>query len=354
MNILKFAILATVGLLALSSCESVGTNSAGTSLHGTISDAGDLQVFFDIVKMNKTQVIAKAPIAADGSFNIDLEQRPEPGIYRLRVGSQRAYFLLEGDERNLEVNTSMNKIGAHDFVIEGATAGNEMIANMAKIRRKEIGPTQLVPLIQSTKNPIAAMHYTMLGLQPSTENIAEMRKVAVRLQETYPNSEYTSMYSAELGNMEKELARQQSQQLVRVGEIAPDISLPNPDGKVIKLSDLKGQVVLLDFWASWCGPCRRANPHVVKTYDKFKDKGFTVYSVSLDRPGQANRWKEAIAKDNLSWPNHVSDLKYWNSAPASTYGVRGIPKTFLIDKDGRIASTSVNPYSLDEELEKLL
>ncbi|MEL6944443.1 MAG: TlpA disulfide reductase family protein, partial [Bacteroidota bacterium] len=133
-------------------------------------------------------------------------------------------------------------------------------------------------------------------------------------------------------------------------------------------------VVLLDFWASWCGPCRRANPNVVDLYNRYKDKGFTVFSVSLDGPRKTQglnqqqlqeqfdrskqKWIAAIEKDNLTWPYHVSDLKYWSAAPAQTYGVRSIPKTFLIDKEGKIVKTGVNPMSgirqLEEDIKALL
>jgi peroxiredoxin len=137
-----------------------------------------------------------------------------------------------------------------------------------------------------------------------------------------------------------------------VGQKAPEIALPSPDGKVIKLSSLKGKVVLLDFWASWCGPCRKANPDVVKLYQKYKDQGFTVYSVSLDQSKQ--KWEQAIAKDGLLWENHVSDLKFWYSKAAEDYGIEAIPATFLIDKDGVIIDTDLHGNSLENAVKKAL
>lgn len=136
------------------------------------------------------------------------------------------------------------------------------------------------------------------------------------------------------------------------GKPAPDFEETKPDGSTMKLSDLKGKVVLLDFWASWCGPCRRENPNVVKLYEQYKDKGFTVMSVSLDKDRQ--RWLDAIEKDNLSWPNHVSDLKYWSSKAAKLYGVTGIPYTVLIDAEGNIVRTKLRGEELAVELERLL
>jgi thiol-disulfide isomerase/thioredoxin len=132
------------------------------------------------------------------------------------------------------------------------------------------------------------------------------------------------------------------------GKEALDFMQPKLDGKPLRLSDLRGKVVLLDFWASWCGPCRRENPNVVKIYDKYKDAGFTVLSVSLDK--DKNAWQEAIKRDNLSWANHVSDLKAWSNEAAQLYKVTGIPFTVLIDKEGKIIKTNVR----GEELELLL
>ena len=135
------------------------------------------------------------------------------------------------------------------------------------------------------------------------------------------------------------------------GKEALDFMQPKLDGKPLRLSDLRGKVVLLDFWASWCGPCRRENPNVVKIYEKYKDAGFTVMSVSLDK--DKNAWQEAIKRDNLSWTNHVSDLKAWSNEAAQLYKVTGIPFTVLIDKDGKIIKTNVRGEELGELLKNV-
>lgn len=136
-----------------------------------------------------------------------------------------------------------------------------------------------------------------------------------------------------------------------IGAIAPDLAFPDPSGQIRKLSDLRGKVVLLDFWASWCRPCRGENPHVVAMYHKYHDKGFEVFSVSLDRD-KAN-WEKAIMADGLIWPNHVSDLKYWSSEAARIYGVSSIPCTFLLDQNGRIIAKNLRGESLAKALEQL-
>ncbi|MBK7286682.1 MAG: redoxin domain-containing protein [Flavobacteriales bacterium] len=184
--------------------------------------------------------------------------------------------------------------------------------------------------------------------------------MAVRdsLRKTIPNSEYFAGFRDEVDRMEQQAKAGQLQEeqqakldnLIPVGSVAPDFSQASPEGKQIALSDLRGKVVLIDFWASWCRPCRMENPNVKKVYDRFHNKGFEILGVSLDKDKSA--WTGAIKQDGLPW-KHVSDLAFWNNAVAQQYGVSSIPYTVLVDRDGKVLAKNLRGPALEAKLAEI-
>ncbi|HAP02319.1 MAG TPA: thioredoxin family protein, partial [Bacteroidetes bacterium] len=150
----------------------------------------------------------------------------------------------------------------------------------------------------------------------------------------------------------KKMQRKPGESLFENGTLIPEINIPDVNGKNISLQSLKGKYVLVDFWASWCMPCRKENPNVVEAYNKYKDKGFTVYSISLD--DDIEKWKKAIEQDHLSWPYHVSELKGWESEVVHQFGIEGIPTNYLIDKEGIIIASNLRGKELENILTQVI
>ena len=144
----------------------------------------------------------------------------------------------------------------------------------------------------------------------------------------------------------------EARKITAIGKTAPDFTQPDTMGRAVKLSDLRGKYVLVDFWASWCGPCRAENPNLVKSFNRFKDKGFTVLGVSLDQPGKKEAWMAAIHKDGLGW-TQVSDLKFWDNEAAVLYGIKAVPANLLLDREGKIIAKDLRGAELDKKLSEV-
>ncbi len=172
------------------------------------------------------------------------------------------------------------------------------------------------------------------------EDFPFLDSLATRLKQDLPNSRYVADFAKGVDQMRG----------TTIGQLAPEIELPNPQGETKKLSDLRGNVVMIDFWAAWCGPCRRENPNVVRLYNKYHDQGFEIFGVSLDR--SKDDWVKAIEKDGLTW-TQVSDLSYFNSAAAQTYGITAIPATVLLDKEGKIIARNLRGQALEDKLAEI-
>ena len=244
-----------------------------------------------------------------------------------------------------EYNASMNvqkSVGAN--AVSGAQQLVKAVVNKYQTAYNETDAAisnQIKQAILDNKDDIATLMF--LDLYPKEQNAALHESVINALYKKYPThpivkERYTIMNSP-AGR-------------TGIGSMAPELAFPDPDGNIRKLSDLRGKVVLIDFWASWCGPCRRESPNVRNVYQKYHDQGFEVFSVSLDR--DANSWKKAIKDDQLVWPNHVSDLKYWSSEAAAIYGVRSIPAMFLLDREGRIVAKDLRGAALENAVRELL
>jgi len=187
---------------------------------------------------------------------------------------------------------------------------------------------------------LGGMKATMSEGEQAQLNEEEMRMMLAVLQQEVRRKQMEQMQN-------NPQAQPGGQTNVTVGEPAPEISLPTPDGDALSLSDLRGKVVLIDFWASWCKPCRAENPNVVGVYNQYKDQGFEILGVSLDRSKDA--WVQAIQQDNLTW-KHVSDLQFWNSEAAQTYGVSSIPYTVLVDREGNVIAERLRGGGLESKL----
>jgi thiol-disulfide isomerase/thioredoxin len=363
----QFLLLTTALLILFSSCGGL----KGTKVSGKLTGASELSIFLDKVGMNtaNNMRLAAEKTDKDGSFKFSIPDGIKKGVYKITVGAQALEFIVDGTEKDIVITGDLAKMNSEGFDVKGSPLCEKYMATVKSAIKGEIDVNGLKTLAEKDADPLVAFMIAT-RLFNFREEFADIHtKVAARLKAT--NIDFAEDYDQMTQALQQQAARKAAMEKVKLGMEAPEIALPGIDGKIKKLSDYKGKTVLIDFWASWCGPCRKANPHVVQLYEKYSSKGFEVFSVSLDGlddrtrealagdkqqlntnlTGSKERWIQAIAQDNLKWKGHVSDLKKWNSAAAATYGVSSIPKTYLVGKDGKIVA--VDPRNnLEEEILK--
>ncbi len=351
-------------------------------ISGTIEGASNQTLHLEAMSQQGTIAVAECKTDGNGEFDM-IGNVPDMGIFQLRLGEgQDKIITLPLSPKDVaKLTTNIKEYQTHpvfegtewasglsDYMdlfskfvaqqeslaaLQGKVSEDELMKKYISLR-KPIDSFCRNEINKDLDNPINFLLTSFLtpnmGFQDwDLANLETLKKMSSAYLKRFKDSPIANNMAQQILQIEN--SYNQFKRVNSGSQIAPEISLNNPDGKEIKLSSLRGQYVLIDFWASWCAPCRKELPNVVKLYNQYKSKGFTVYSVSLDKDISA--WKKAIQDDNLSWPNHVSDLLGWESELPTLYGFQGIPHTVLIDKEGKIIESGLRGESLEQKLKEL-
>ncbi len=315
----------------------------------------------------------RGKVNKDGNFSLK-GKLPYADYYVLRIGQNHINLIMR-DQSNIKIYADGKNIVYFSNIVNSDESANmnELIKVMTRWNFQKDSAMQIIQkdpskqeevsnsmnsefykyqgYIQSFigQNQNSAALYPIISTINVENDFATYESLVTQIYASFPESPSIQQLKAQYEQYKKQ---KEAADRFAPGKTAPDFEELKTDGvQKMKLSDLRGQVVLLDFWASWCGPCRKENPNVVNLYKKYEKEGFTVMSVSLDKDKAA--WLAAIEKDQLTWPNHVSDLQAWSSKAAALYGVRGIPFTVLIDRDGTILGTNLRGQDLANKLAEL-
>lgn len=349
-------------------------------ISGELKNAEDQSVYLEqLFFSSEPPVVVDSARLKDGKFVLETTAKDE-GLYRIRFAEHDG-FLIINDQEDIEFVANANDSTLHQAKINSpanaslknfiitldsihmnlmdldqqyqAAKGvkNDSLANSVQEAFRQSNQQYqdyLKTYIDTANSPIVSVFALSYAQDLDVETVkSKLKAIAAK----YPENSSVKQVKNLFDNMAQAQQQAPRQGNVQVGQMAPDFTLPDVDGKPFSLSSLKGKWVLVDFWASWCGPCRVENPHVVEAYNRFKDQNFTVLGVSLDQDKDA--WLQAIQDDQLAW-KQISDLKFWNSKAAALYGVQAIPYNVLVDPSGKVVATELRGAELIKTLEKNL
>lgn len=358
----------------------------GYILNGTLKGLSNTSLQLEFLTFSGVEALDSTTTDDKGNFEMKGVAK-EPGFYRLVAGDKSWIMFLENAKITIEADADDEKM--RDFTVKDYPRGVEFqkALNFIFEQQDRVGElSQKYQMLQfsgasqeellavqmefesidadiksklkgyasTEKDPIIAI-YLLSSLDLQTEFDFVKEKMETITAEA-PTSTYVTQFNERIAQVQESLAQQEAMAAMAsktdIGTEAPEIVMKNPQGQDMKLSDLRGKVVLLDFWAAWCKPCRLENPNVVAAYNKYKSKGFEVFSVSLDKDRES--WIQAIADDKLVWKTHVSDLQFWQNAAAQLYGVQSIPAAFLLDREGKIVGKDLRGDALEAKIKEVI
>ena len=328
---------------------SIKDASGKFTLKGMVAEQGLYRVRFDNGKF-----VLLALDAGDMKIDGDIEKLEDIKITGSEPTAELQQFMNDISKQSITITEEMRKLDS----LHGSLPDSAFQPMVAALQQKEKDfENGFFLMADKTKNPANAV-FAISQVRDGAEIIAH-KQVITNLTTRFPKNTLVKSMTDKIAELEKsqsvagnsDAAGGEEPSSVKVGQVAPDFTLPDPSGKMISLSSFRGKYILVDFWASWCGPCRQENPNVVKAYQQYKGKNFTILGVSLDKT--KDQWQKAIQADGLAW-NHVSDLKFWDSAVVPLYGINAIPTNFLLDPQGKVIATNLRGPALEAKLQEVL